>query len=116
MRCTDLVVGFGSSLFFLNKPTEKNTRRNEITIMRKPNPCDLKISKKLGNSYNCNMQRLLIPIRNPTFRQNNIINGGKVGMDAALFIFFGKQHKCMKVINIIPELNAINPMLKACSI
>ena len=50
-----------------------------------------------------------MPMQKPKLKENNIINGGKVGIDAELFSSLGKYETCMKRINASPEINAIKP-------
>ncbi len=50
----DIVVGLGSSLFFLNKPTDRKTNKSDITTMINPKSLDRNIFKKLGRLYNWN--------------------------------------------------------------
>ena len=55
-------------------------------------------------------------MKKPKFNENNIINGGKVGIVAELFNSLGKYEMCMKRINASPEINAIIPRENALSI
>ena len=49
MSLFDRVVGFGSSSFCLNNPTDKKISANDTKMAKPPNSGDLKASRKTGS-------------------------------------------------------------------
>ena len=55
-------------------------------------------------------------MKKPKFNENNIMSGGKVGIEAELLNLLGKYEMCINRINARPEINAITPRENALSI